>query len=186
MTQTQTEMIAEFEAENAAQQAREEARLRAEGDWLRAEYIGNHRSARVIAEDAGVGISSIYAKLRKHRIPRRPMPEALRLSVPRGERHHAWRGGRARARGIDWDNQEWLTVKSGVRYRDKRTCRRCRLRWYTGDETYHVHHIEPFSNAALRMDPRNLVLLCVKCHRFVHSKRNRGRLFLPPAGVGSC
>jgi len=29
-----------------------------------------------------------------------------------------------------------------------------------------------FANKEIRADANNLVLLCVKCHRFVHSKKN--------------
>ena len=36
----------------------------------------------------------------------------------------------------------------------------------------HVHHVIGFANKEIRADANNLVLLCVKCHRFVHSKKN--------------
>jgi len=33
-------------------------------------------------------------------------------------------------------------------------------------------------NKELRSDPNNLVLLCVKCHRFVNSKKNINKEFI--------
>jgi 5-methylcytosine-specific restriction endonuclease McrA len=33
--------------------------------------------------------------------------------------------------------------------------------------------------AGLRAEPDNLVLLCEACHRWVHSRANIGRVFLP-------
>ena len=42
----------------------------------------------------------------------------------------------------------------------------------------HVHHIVSFAEEEYRVDPDNLVLLCVKCHRFVHSKKNIEREFI--------
>ena len=36
----------------------------------------------------------------------------------------------------------------------------------------HIHHIVSFADTDLRAEVSNLVLLCVKCHRFVHSKNN--------------
>ena len=38
----------------------------------------------------------------------------------------------------------------------------------------HIHHMIPFAEAdrAERIDPALLVLLCSKCHRWVHSKKN--------------
>ena len=42
-------------------------------------------------------------------------------------------------------------------------------------DNLHVHHIVTFANKKLRADIDNLVLLCAKCHRFVHSKKNNNR-----------
>lgn len=49
----------------------------------------------------------------------------------------------------------------------------------------HIHHIVSFAVKGLRAEVTNLALLCVACHRYVHSKRNVDREYLPPKGVTS-
>lgn len=42
----------------------------------------------------------------------------------------------------------------------------------------HIHHIIPIENKEYRTDIKNLILLCSKCHGFVHSKKNTDKEFL--------
>jgi hypothetical protein len=82
-----------------------------------------------------------------------------------------WKGGVTPDRQDFYSTKEWKSAVAHVFARDKSTCRRCgsasKLR---GD--MHVHHVVSFAVRELRSDVSNLVLLCVDCHRWVHSNKN--------------
>jgi len=61
----------------------------------------------------------------------------------------------------------WKSACSYVYKRDNAQCVRC-----SSKDDLHIHHIVSFADTDLRAEVSNLVLLCVKCHRFVHSKKN--------------
>jgi predicted HNH restriction endonuclease len=44
--------------------------------------------------------------------------------------------------------------------------------------TFHIHHVVSFMVRELRAEPDNLVLLCKKCHLFVHSRKNKTSEFI--------
>ena len=73
---------------------------------------------------------------------------------------------------IDWK----LAVKE-VWKRDKGFCKKCGKK-NTGKMQYDIHHLESFSNKELRCEPNNLILLCHKCHLWVHSKENITKEFI--------
>jgi len=45
-------------------------------------------------------------------------------------------------------------------------------------DKFNLHHIESFKNKVLRFDENNLVLLCIECHHFVHSRENVNKIFI--------
>jgi uncharacterized protein YlaI len=93
----------------------------------------------------------------------------------RGAVVHNWKGGITPERQTFYRSDEWKEVVKHVWKRDDAKCRRCGLDYRTVDRKsirFHVHHMVSFSNKRLRANPINLVLLCDKCHRFVHSKKN--------------
>ena len=49
------------------------------------------------------------------------------------------------------------------------------IRLHEKEVKFNIHHIVSFANKDLRTDPNNLVLLCFKCHKWVHSKANKNK-----------
>jgi hypothetical protein len=160
--------------------------------WLDRAYTENGRSAGDIAAEFGVRDTAIFHWLKKHGIPRRTTGEtraAKRWGVSgvdnpmwnrRGELNPNWRGGFTPERQTFYTSDAWRSACSRVWKRDEARCRRCGLRHRDqADMPMHVHHVAPFAVVERRADPDNLVLLCEVCHRFVHSRGNTDREFLP-------
>ena len=89
-------------------------------------------------------------------------PRPPRSSLPRGERHHWWRGGASSATTLaraSFEYQEW---RKKVFERDKYTCVHC---GYKG-RNLTADHIKPFALfPKLRYRLSNGRTLCVECHR---------------------
>lgn len=94
-----------------------------------------------------------------------------------GSAHPAWAGGATPERQSFYASSEWKAACRRVYARTGGKCERC------GDVSNpHIHHVIPFANERTRALDGNLRLLCVYCHRFVHSKANGDRDFLPTFG----
>ena len=158
-------------------------------NWLLREYVVNNRSATSIAEQFGVEAANIYHFLRQFGIKRRNISQARSVKHwgqhgqanpmfgKRGEQTPNWKGGVTPERQSLYLSQEWKQAVSIVWKRDNATCQRCgTTKQYS--VTFHVHHIVSFAMKELRTDPNNLILLCDKCHRWVHSKKNVNGEFL--------
>lgn len=160
--------------------------------WLEREYVERQRSAGDIARQFGVGTAAIMHWLRKHDIPRRSVSDARhvkRWGARReangmhgrsGQENPNWKGGITPERQAFYSSQEWKDVETAVRERDRGTCQRCGST-ESGQRDMHVHHIAPFAVVHLRAEPSNLVLLCPRCHGFIHRRRNVGREFIKDA-----
>lgn len=98
------------------------------------------------------------------------------LKGKRGPDHPSWQGGSTPVRQAFYASDAWKTACVAVWRRYDAKCQRCGIdhRSINRDEMkFHVHHIFGFTRyPELRADPNNLVLLCEKCHRWVHSKKN--------------
>jgi hypothetical protein len=148
-------------------------------EWLEIEYINKERSAKEIANDFGVTDGAIFFWLKKHNIRTRSMKEIRSkkhwgllgksngMYGKRGEKNGNWKGGCTPDRQAFYLSTEWKIACKEVWKRDCARCLRC-----NSDKDLHVHHIVSFSRIEFRADPANLVLLCKKCHSFVHSKEN--------------
>lgn len=148
-------------------------------DWLVSEYATKERSANDIASEFGITEAAILFWLRKHNILRREMSnirskkhwglagEQNGMYGRTGENSSNWKGGITPERQEFYISDEWKKACSEVYKRDNAQCQRC-----GNKDNLHVHHIVTFANKELRADINNLVLLCAKCHRFVHSKNN--------------
>ena len=88
-----------------------------------------------------------------------------------------WKGGVSPERNCVYSRLPWKKVKAEVIERDMSRCRRCG-KTEKESRKMHIHHIIPFNNTATQTDLDNLVLLCSKCHGYVHSKRNTNREYL--------
>jgi HNH endonuclease len=98
-----------------------------------------------------------------------------------GRKPASWKGGITPERQAFYATQEWKDAVVSVWRRDNARCRRCGLDHRTIDRNitkFHVHHIDSFQVVDRRSDVGNLVLLCDKCHRWVHGKSNKERLYL--------
>lgn len=154
-------------------------------DWLYKEYVENFRSAADIANQFDITEAAILHWLRKHKIKRRNMTDIRAekywgLSGEKNGMHGKtgkdsvnWKGGITPERQGFYVSTAWKKSCSFVYKRDNAQCQRC-----GNKNDLHVHHIVGFANKKLRSDVNNLVLLCVKCHRFVHSKKNINKEFI--------
>jgi hypothetical protein len=99
-----------------------------------------------------------------------------------GEKSPQWKGGVTPERQSVYSSSEWAKVVLQVWKRDKACCQRCGE--YVGanrenkDIQPHIHHIISFANKEKRFSLKNLVLLCNKCHWWVHSNKNTDSEFL--------
>ena len=84
-----------------------------------------------------------------------------------GDKNPAWKGGITPEILKQRVSTRYEVWRDEVYKRDNATCQKCGAK-----EKLHVHHVIGFANKEIRADANNLVLLCVKCHRFVHSKKN--------------
>lgn len=162
-----------------------------EREWWMREYVELGRSGPDIGIELGINSSAVDYWLRKHGVPRRTVSEARALKRwgsagpangmfgKRGAECPSWRGGSTPERQAFHGSAEWREVSLAVWRRDHGTCRHCALK--ANDckvPRFDVHHIIPFEVTALRAAIDNLVLLCRKCHRFIHSKKNINREWL--------
>ncbi len=97
-----------------------------------------------------------------------------------------WKGGVTPERQAFYSSPEWKSAVKSVWKRDLATCQRC-LKKNSGKQRYafDIHHIVSFSARELRAELSNLVLLCERCHYWVHSSENINREFIGDFHVSS-
>lgn len=160
-------------------------------DWCIQEYVTNQRSAADIAQQFGVTENAVLFWLGKHGIKGRSVSEVRSFKHwgssgednpmwnKFGELSPNWKGGVTPERQAFYESREWKDSCKAVWKRDNAACQRCKLtRKEAMDTPFHIHHIQGFEHREVRADTGNLILLCVICHRFVHSRRNTNREFL--------
>jgi hypothetical protein len=98
-----------------------------------------------------------------------------------------YRGGISPERQSFYSSTVWIEAIKEVWKRDNATCQRCGKHHNETNNrgTFHIHHIISFQNKETRADIHNLVLLCRKCHLFIHSKKNIGKQFIKEIGYAS-
>lgn len=90
-----------------------------------------------------------------------------------------WKGGITKDRQAFYSTPEWKAASKAVWTRDNAMCQRCGLKSVKGKRfAFDIHHIVSFEYRPLRAEPSNLVLLCERCHYWVHGKDNEGKLFI--------
>lgn len=95
--------------------------------------------------------------------------------------HPNWKGGITPERQALYSSPEWKECVVAVWKRDNAICRRCGLDHRAvvrNKPAFHIHHVDGFSITESRAIISNLVLLCAPCHRWVHGKSNKERMFL--------
>lgn len=97
-----------------------------------------------------------------------------------GPESNGWKGGLTPERQGFYYSDEWKESVKAVWSRDNATCQRCGKHHNTAKSrgTFHIHHIISFQHRETRSCVDNLVLLCRKCHLFVHSRKNINNDFI--------
>jgi hypothetical protein len=92
-----------------------------------------------------------------------------------GKDHPQWKGGITPERQAVYSSPEWVEAVKAVWKRADAKCERCGKHHNTTETrgTFHIHHIVSFAVRELRTEVSNLILLCKKCHRWVHSPANK-------------
>lgn len=96
--------------------------------------------------------------------------------IYQGENSHSWKGGKPR----HYTGGFWSRRKE-IRERDNYSCQLCGITEEEFGQEMSVHHIKKyrdFDDKKEANDPSNLVCLCEKCHRFVHSNANIDKIFI--------
>lgn len=89
-------------------------------------------------------------------------PKPPRSCLPRGERHHWWRGGKSTEDGLARSSFEYGQWRTAVYTRDNFTCVECGYR----GKYLNADHIKPFALFPdLRYSVDNGRTLCEECHR---------------------
>ena len=98
----------------------------------------------------------------------------------KGNQTPNWKGGITPERQSFYSSTEWVYAVKSVWERDNAKCQRCGKNHNEKENrgTFHIHHIVSFMVVDLRSEVSNLVLLCDKCHRWVHSNKNVNKEFL--------
>lgn len=96
------------------------------------------------------------------------------------ENNPSWKGGITPERQAIYSSLEWKELVKKVWQRDNATCQRCGKYFNDNREenTFHIHHIVSFMVEELRLEFSNLLLVCDKCHYWIHSKKNKNKEFI--------
>jgi len=99
-----------------------------------------------------------------------------------GDANPNWKGGATPERQEFYRSPGWKAAALAVWTRANACCERCGLDYRIARKTrlpkFHVHHIISFTVREVRTELTNLVLLCRRCHLWVHSRANTSREFL--------
>lgn len=113
------------------------------------------------------------------RVPYNPLVGSY-MKGKKGAETPQWKGGITPERQAFYRSDEWKEACKATWRRADARCERCGIHHneakYRG--TFHVHHIISFMVRELRAKPSNLVLLCRKCHLYVHSNANTNKEFI--------
>ncbi|WP_366940237.1 HNH endonuclease signature motif containing protein [Gilliamella sp.] len=98
----------------------------------------------------------------------------------RGENNANWLGGVTPERQEFYATDEWKDCVRTVWKRDGAKCQRCFIsfRDASNESAFHIHHIISFKHKKYRADINNLLLVCEKCHRWIHSRHNKSKDFI--------
>jgi len=97
-----------------------------------------------------------------------------------GKQHPCWTGGLTPERQKVYSSLEWVQAVKKVWKRDNAICQNCGKNHNTEKNrgNFHIHHIISFQHKPTQTDYNNLILLCKKCHIWVHSKKNIENKFI--------
>lgn len=159
--------------------------------WLMKYYYEKQLSAAKIAKIADCTENNIFYWMDKHGIKRRSISESISLVDGwglKGEKNGMYgRIGEDNPNykdGSSPERQKLYARGKGTEFikqalkKDNYKCQRCGNEQST-DNPLHVHHIKPWAgNPEYRFDLENVIVLCRNCHRWVHSKKNKCKIYL--------
>lgn len=150
-------------------------------------YVTKEMSCGDIAEKYNVTEAAILYWLRKHKIKRRTVSEAREVKYwgangeynpmfgKNGDSNPNYKGGITPKRQYEYSHLEWKSIAKSVKKRANGFCERCGIQ----HKRLHIHHIIPIKDGGdIVCSPSLLIVLCPKCHGFIHSKRNTSRELL--------
>lgn len=158
-------------------------------DWFYQKYFIEKLSTTELARLCDCNHRNISYWMKKHGFKGRTISQVRKIKYwgskgklngmygRNGNNNPNWKGGISPERQAFYCSNEWLLVAQKVWKRDKAFCQNCNKKKKINDE-FHIHHIISFSEIKLRTELSNLVLLCKKCHNWVHSKANTTKLFI--------
>jgi 5-methylcytosine-specific restriction endonuclease McrA len=105
------------------------------------------------------------------------------LKGRKGDASPNYKGGITPERQAFYGTPEWKKTAGLVWRRDRATCQRCGIQKYNEEGIpLDIHHITSFAVKELRLELSNLILLCEKCHYWVHSRKNINKEFIKEHG----
>jgi hypothetical protein len=147
-------------------------------NWLFNEYINLGKSASIIALEQNCTENNILYFLSKHNIPIRSMHEIRKnkywglkgrtngMHGRLGKDNPNWDGGHSPERQSLYARSAWKELAKAILKRDNYTCFKC-----GANSKLEVHHIKKWSRYPnLRFEPTNLITVCKKCHKKIHSR----------------
>lgn len=93
-----------------------------------------------------------------------------------GENSPTWKGGKSHHY-----IGNFFTARKECRKRDNYTCQLCGITEEKYGQQLSVHHIKNYRTFVDKIEANqldNLICLCEPCHRFIHSKANKDKLFI--------
>ena len=95
-----------------------------------------------------------------------------------GKQSPNWKGGVTPEKQLFSGQEKWKQCCKYIWKRDNATCQRCGEKFNHTQKTFEVHHIRPFWTGKQRTTYSNLILVCRKCHTWIHSKKNLNRNYI--------
>lgn len=166
-----------------------EPKLLWDKEWIKTKYFDEKLSVTEIGELCGCTHKNVSYWLKKHGFKGRTVSEVRRhkywgskgdknpMFGKTGEENPQWKGGVTPERQRFYSSMEWRALIPVIFKRDDNKCRRCGKQHETKRDL-HIHHIIPFKFKEFRTVEDNLMLLCQKCHGWVHSKKNINKEYL--------
>src|SRR6266498_2090524 len=117
--------------------------------------------------------AKIAAKARGRRVPAAAKAKALqtklaRGSIPKGEKHYKWKGGKPWQRFKD---PRYVAWRNAVLERDGYVCQHCQRQCKKHERGLAAHHIREYArHPELRYEVANGMTLCRNCHLTLHGK----------------
>ena len=150
-------------------------------DFMYNLYVNQKKSSKEIAEMFGITAAAVQYWLRKQNIKRRNTSEVRKLKHlgssgvdnpmygKYGQKNPNYKGGVTPIRQTIYSRIPWKEIAKKVKERANGHCERCGM----SNNRLHIHHIKPLKNGneiVCHID--DLIVLCPKCHGFIHSKKN--------------